>query len=57
MNIFICGQRSFGAAVLNALLQAGHNVVGVAPAPQRKYYDKMKIAAIKAGRLTMFSAF
>lgn len=49
MNIFICGQRSFGASVLKALMDDGHHIVGVAPAPQKKYYDKMKIVAIKAG--------
>lgn len=47
MNIFICGQKSFGTAVLKALHEKGHNIVGIAPPPQEKYYDKMVGAAIK----------
>jgi len=34
MNIFICGQRSFGAAVLTELHRRGHTILGVAPPPQ-----------------------
>ena len=49
MNIFICGQRSFGRAALVALYNRGHNIVGVAPPPQKKYYDKIMGAAIKRG--------
>ena len=42
MNIFICGQRSFGRSVLKELLQRGHNIVGVAPPPQEKsFFDKL----------------
>lgn len=41
MRIFICGQKAFGLAVLKALYSAGHEIVGVAPAPQKKYKDKM----------------
>lgn len=41
MKIFICGQRSFGKAVLKALYEAGHEITGVAPPPQTKYKDKM----------------
>lgn len=41
MNIFLCGQRSFGKAVLIELHKRGHNIVGVAPPPQEKYYDKI----------------
>lgn len=41
MKVFICGQRSFGKAVLKALYEAGHEIVGVAPPPQDKYKDKM----------------
>ena len=33
MNIFICGQRSFGAAVLKELHRRGHAILGVAPPP------------------------
>lgn len=29
MNLFICGQKAFGAAVFDACLQDGHSVVGV----------------------------
>ncbi|MDR0905777.1 MAG: hypothetical protein LBN00_06350 [Oscillospiraceae bacterium] len=47
MNIFICGQRSFGRAVLVNLFERGHNIVGVAPPPQEKYYDKITGAALK----------
>ena len=47
MNIFICGQKSFGTAVLKALHEKGHNIIGIAPPPQEKYYDKMVGAAIK----------
>lgn len=49
MNIFICGQRSFGREVLKALYEHGHNIVGVAPPPQNKYYDKMHGLAIRYG--------
>lgn len=41
MKIFICGQRSFGKAVLKALYEAGHEITGIAPPPQKKYKDKM----------------
>lgn len=41
MKIFICGQRSFGRAVLKALYEKGHEITGIAPAPQKKYKDKM----------------
>lgn len=41
MKVFICGQRSFGKAVLKALYEAGHTITGVAPPPQDKYKDKM----------------
>lgn len=49
MNLFICGQRSFGREVLKALYDRGHNIVGVAPPPQEKYYDKIIGAAMKRG--------
>ena len=41
MRIFICGQRSFGKAVLKRLYEDGHEIVGVAPPPQRRLKDKM----------------
>lgn len=47
MNIFICGQRSFGLAVAKRLSEDGHKIVGVAPPPQKKYKDKVVGWAIK----------
>lgn len=47
MNIFITGQKSFGKAVYLALKEDGHNIVGVAPAPQVKYYDKLHGIALR----------
>jgi len=41
MKIFICGQKTFGREVLKALLSAGHEITGIAPAPQRRLKDKM----------------
>lgn len=41
MKIFICGQRTFGKEVMKALYNAGHEIVGIAPAPQKQYKDKM----------------
>ena len=41
MKIFICGQKSFGLAVLKALYNEGHEIVGIAPPPQGQYKDKM----------------
>lgn len=49
MNLFICGQKSFGAAIVKRLHQDGHSIVGVAPPPQEKYYDKIQVAAVKLG--------
>ena len=49
MKIFICGQKSFGKAVLKALVERNHTIVGVAPPPQEKYYDKMQVCALKLG--------
>lgn len=46
MNIFLCGQRSFGKAVLKELYNRGHTIVGVAPPPQEKYFDKVVGAAM-----------
>lgn len=47
MKIFFCGQKSFGHAVLRALHQEGHEIVGVCPPPQQKYYDKTQQYAIR----------
>ena len=41
MKIFICGQRSFGKAVLKRLYEDGHEIVGIAPPPQKRLKDKM----------------
>ena len=41
MKIFICGQKSFGRAVLKALYERGYEITGVAPAPQQIKKDKM----------------
>lgn len=41
MKIFICGQKSFGLAVLKALYEEGHEIVGIAPPPQKRLKDKM----------------
>lgn len=35
MNIYLCGQKAFGAATLALLLELGHNIVGVS-APLRR---------------------
>ena len=47
MNIFICGQKSFGLAVAKRLYADGHKIVGVAPPPQNKYKDKIVGWALK----------
>lgn len=47
MNIFLTGQKSFGKAVFLALREDGHNIVGVAPAPPKKYYDKLHGIALR----------
>ena len=49
MNIFLSGQRSFGRAVLQALIDAGHTITGVAVAPQKKQKDKIVGIAMKYG--------
>lgn len=49
MKVFISGQRSFGEAVMLALMKAGHTITGVAPAPQGKRVDKLARAALKHG--------
>lgn len=47
MKIFFCGQRSFGAAVLEALVKRGHEIVGVSPAPRAEKKDKVEIMALR----------
>ena len=47
MKIFFCGQRSFGAAVLEELVKRGHEIVGVSPAPRAEKKDKVEIAALR----------
>lgn len=47
MKIFICGQKSFGKAVLQRLIEDGHEITGIAPAPQNKYKDKMVGVAMR----------
>lgn len=49
MKIFICGQKSFGRAVLKRLIDDGHEVVGVAPPPQGRLKDKMVGTALING--------
>lgn len=41
MRLFIAGQKSFGKEVLKRLYEDGHEIVGIAPAPQKQYKDKM----------------
>lgn len=51
MKIFLCGQRTFGKEVCRALLAAGHEIVGVAPAPPQKRKDKLHgFAAVQGPR-------
>lgn len=47
MKIFFCGQRSFGAAVLEELVKRGHEIVGVSPAPRSEKKDKVEIMALR----------
>lgn len=47
MNIFLCGQKSFGREVFKQLIADGHRIVGVAIPPQEKYYDKLHGIAVK----------
>ena len=49
MKIFICGQRSFGKAVLKRLYEDGHEITGVAPPPQKRLKDKMVGYALLKG--------
>jgi methionyl-tRNA formyltransferase len=46
MNILLCGQKSFGATVLDALVSAGFRVVGAfCPAPASADPDRLHMAA------------
>ena len=49
MKVFLCAQKSFGAAVLEAVIEAGHTITGVAPPPQDRLKDKVEISAIRRG--------
>lgn len=49
MKIFVCGQKAFGKEVVKALYEAGHEIVGVAPPPQKQYKDKVVGFAILHG--------
>lgn len=49
-KIFIAGQKSFGAAVYNAVRNEGYKITGIACPNNGKYYDKLKIAAINDNR-------
>ena len=47
MRVFFCGQKSFGAAVLEELVRRGHEVVGVSPAPRGGKKDKVEVTALR----------
>lgn len=49
MKIFLSGQKSFGKAVFLALAAAGHEITGVAAAPQERLKDKLVGVALKNG--------
>ena len=49
MKVFLSGQKSFGRECLLALLSAGHEITGVAIAPQKKQKDRMLGAALLNG--------
>ncbi len=53
MNLYLCGQRAFGRAVLEMCLAEGHNVVGVsAPMSSQRAEDRadrLRLAAEEAG--------
>lgn len=54
MKIFLCGQRSFGKEVCRALLDAGHEIVGVAPAPPQKHQDKLRRSCSRPSTWVLF---
>ena len=45
LRIFIAGQKSFGAAVYNAIQRESHTIVGVACPSGDRHYDRLKKAA------------
>jgi methionyl-tRNA formyltransferase len=47
MKIFLFGQRSFGAAVLNRLIQDGHTITGAAVPEPGQYYDKVHVVCVR----------
>ncbi|MDU0319169.1 MULTISPECIES: formyltransferase family protein [unclassified Enterococcus] len=47
MKIVITGQKSFGRAVLKRLVNDGHDILGVAVAPQESKKDKMVGTAMR----------
>jgi methionyl-tRNA formyltransferase len=47
MKVYLFGQGSFGAAVLRRLATDGHQVAGVASAPQRQKLDRLSVEAIR----------
>lgn len=49
MKIFLSGQKAFGKAVFLALTAAGHEITGVAAAPQGRLKDKLVGVAVKSG--------
>ena len=49
MNIFLCGQKSFGAAVLSRLIADGHKITGIAPPPRGRLLDPMEKEAVRLG--------
>lgn len=49
MRLFIFGKGSFGAAVLDALIHDGHEVLGCAAAPQAEKKDRLYIQALRRG--------
>ena len=49
MKIFVCGQKSFGDETLRAMINAGHEITGIAPSPQKRLADKMVGTAILHG--------
>ena len=49
MNIFLCGQKSFGAAVLARIIANGHRIIGIAPPPRGRLLDPMEKEAARLG--------
>lgn len=45
LNVFIAGQKGFGAAVYKMLKEKGYNITGVACPQDGQYYDRLKKAA------------